>query len=220
MNTRRFLALIGSPRVPSVSETLAEYVIDGLAKCGWETKIVRLGPALKQEGKWSELAEEYRQADVIALLTPLYVDALPGHTTQALEWLAAEARTERERRFFALVNCGFLEAEQNDTALAICRLFARDAGLAWLGGLALGAGGAMSGQKLEKLGGMFAHVIRSLDLAIEAIDAGQPLPDEALQLMRRRFCPTWLYVLLANFGMLKGAMDHHVLTKIHARPYA
>lgn len=140
MSERRFLALIGSPRVPSTSETLAEYVADGLAKRGWETGIIRL--------------------------------------------------------------------------------FARDAGLQWLGGLALGAGGAINGQKLEKMGNSVAHVVRALDLTVEALDADQPIPDAVLQLIRRRFCSMWLYVLLANVGMLKGALDNHVLMKIHARPYA
>lgn len=220
MNERRFLALIGSPRVQSTSEVLGRYLADRLAARGWTTNVLRLGPALKQPEKWAALVEQFQQADDIALCLPLYVDSLPAETTLALERLVQVVRPEQARRLFAIVNCGFLEAEQNDVALSICRLFARDAGITWTGGLALGGGGGIGGQPLEKLGHMIDYVIRSLDLTVEAVDAGQALPEEAITLIRRRFCPTWMYMLMANLGMMKGAMDHHVLMRINARPYA
>jgi multimeric flavodoxin WrbA len=220
MNERRFLLLIGSPRMQSTSEALGRYLGEGLAARGWTTEVVRLGPALKQPEKWNALVEQFQQADDIALCLPLYVDSLPAECTLALERLAAVAPPKQARRLFALVNCGFLEAEHNDVALSICKLFARDTGMTWSGGLALGGGGGINGQALGKLKGMLWHVVRALDLTVEAVDTGQPIPEEALTLIRRRFCPQWMYMLLANFGMLKAALDHHVLTKIHARPYA
>ena len=48
------------------------------------------------------------------------------------------------------MNCGFAEAHHNDVALDIYRLFARDAGLHWAGGLAIGGGGMFAGKPLKR----------------------------------------------------------------------
>ena len=102
--------------------------------------------------------------------------------------MAAHRVAMQERsavRFVAVVNCGFPELEHTRTALDICRAFARQAGLAWTGGLGLGGGEAIGGRPLEELGGMTRHVRRGLDLAAAALLAGRPIPEEALALLSR-----------------------------------
>jgi len=220
MTTRTFLALVGSPRAgDSTSGTLAQYLVDELAACGWQAGVLRISTALRHPEHWPELAEQFRTADVVALCSPLYVDSLPAETTRALERLVLTP-SRHTQALFAVINSGFVEAEQNDTALAICHLFSRQAGLTWLGGLALGGGGAVNGQSLEMVGKMMPHLPRALKMTVEAINAGQPIPPEALTLIRRRFCPPWLYFLMANYGMKKSARDHGVGKQINATPYA
>jgi len=55
----------------------------------------------------------------------------------------------------AIANSGFPEAEHSQTALEVCRLFARQVGFDWAGGLAMGGGGMVSGQPLAELGAEF-----------------------------------------------------------------
>jgi hypothetical protein len=104
-------------------------------------------------------------------------------------------------------------------ALDICRQFARETGLIWSGGLAIGGGGCIGGRPLKELGGMMRYVTQAFDLAIEALHAGKEIPPEALSLTRQQAFPAWLYFSMANLGMLKGALDHHNLWRINARPY-
>lgn len=66
----------------------------------------------------------------------------------------------------AIANCGFPEANQNRFALAICEQFALETGIQWVGGLALGMGGNISGKSFDKLGSMVANVKKSLDLVL------------------------------------------------------
>ena len=219
MSDKTFLALVGSPRVTSTSEKLAQHLADGLGECGWSTNVQRIGPALRNANKWPVLEACYSHADVIALCLPLYVDSLPAEMTQGLERLVTLPHAAGAR-LLAVVNCGFLEAEHNDIALDICRLFARDAGLAWSGGLAIGGGGMLGGRAPKELGNMMAHLVSALEQTVAAVNTGQPIPPEALALARRPPCPRWLYMLMANFGMLKAAAHNHVLTRINARPYA
>lgn len=212
----RFLALVGSPNPKGTSQRLAHYLADGMTARGGSARVINLTQAVRHAARWPELIEAYADADEIALVAPLYVDALPAEMTLALERLVTERTAARG--LFAFMQCGFLEAEQNDTGLAICRLFARDAGLHWRGALALGGGGAMNGQPLKPHGPL-VNPLRAMELTLDAVAAGQDLPPEAIALMRRPLMPRWLYMAFANLGMLDGARRHGNLFRVNARPY-
>ena len=221
MPETRVLNLIGSPRVQSTSEKLACYLTDDLAARGWQVETQQVAPALRRE-RWEGLEERIRAADIVVLAFPLYVDALPGELTQALERLASSYRQRPpspRQRWLAIINCGFVEGRQNDIAVAICGQFAREAGVTWSGGLTIGGAGGLSGHDLDKMGGMVRHLTSALALVREALFTGVEIPAEAFQLARQRFCPPWLYFLMANTGMYLGAYHHHVLRRINARPY-
>ncbi len=219
MSTRTFLALVGSPRAHATSQVFARYFADQLAARGWQTEVLSLAGAIRKPEGWPALAERFRDADTVGLCTPLYVDSLPAEATLALERLVDVAPT-RPQGFFALVNCGFPEAAQNDTALAICRHFARQAGRTWLGGLALGGGGALAGQQVEKTRGMMPHLCAALEQAVAALDTGEAIPAATQALIRRPFCPPRVYALMADVGMFQDAAKHGALWRIFARPYA
>jgi hypothetical protein len=222
MKEQRILALVGSPRKVSTSESLARYLTEGLKAQGWQTSVLRVSPALRREDAWTELEEQFLRADVVALSFPLYVDALPSELTLTLERLAVARRATpaaHPQRVIAMVQCGFFEASQNDIALAICAQFAREVGMTWSGGLPIGAGGAIAGQPLARLGGMVRHITGALDMIIAALQTGEEIPPEAFTLVRKQMMPRWMYFAIANLGMYKGTMDHHVLRQINAQPY-
>ncbi len=121
--------------------------------------------------------------------------------------------------FLAIANCGFPEPEHNATALAICEQFALGVGFTWAGGLALGAGGAISGRALADLGGMVHNIAAALDLAADALAAGKPAPEEAATLLARPILPAPAYVLMGDLGWLVQARRNRALTRLFARPF-
>ena len=123
------------------------------------------------------------------------------------------------RGFVTVMNNGFPEAVHSHTALAIARQFALETGHVWLGGLALGMGGVIDGKPLAKRGRMVRNISRALDLSAEAVDRGQPLPAEAVDLMARPLMPSWLYTAVGNWGWKRQAKKSGVKKKIMARPY-
>ena len=202
MNEQRFLALVGSPRAKSTSEMLARYLCEGLAARGWQTDMRQISPAIRHAERWSALEEQFRCADVIALVSPLYVDSLPAETTMALERLAEARRAGTQpqtQRLLAVVNCGFFESHQNDIALAICQQFAAETGLRWSGGLAIGAGGLLQGRDLPR-DKMVKPLTTALNMVIDTMHAGADIPEEALELARREMMPAWLYFTMANLS--------------------
>jgi hypothetical protein len=161
-------------------------------------------------------------ADVLVIAFPLYVDSLPYLVIRAMEHIARhrQARGEgKSQRLVSIANCGFPEAHQNDTALAICRQFAREAGFEWAGGLALGGGEAINGKSLSQVKGMARNVIKSLDLTADALAEGQMVPQEAVGAMATPITPAWAYALLGGMGWKRRAKKHGAQKKLRDRPY-
>lgn len=221
MSTKRVLALIGSPRQKNTSGVLADRILGHLASQGWETERVWIRRAVRNAERQEELVRQYLAADVVILACPLYVDSLPADTTLTLERLAREAAVSPspDKGLLAIVNCGFVEAHHNDVALRILRQFARETGVKWLGGLAVGGGGMIDAQPLERLSSRGAHLVQALDLAADALARGVAVPAEAEQLARKRSVPTWMYRTLAHWGMRRAMRKHGSLGQARARPY-
>jgi len=77
---------------------------------------------------------------------PLYVDGIPSHLLSCL--LSLEKRARRGTRVYAVINCGFIEGEQTETAMLLMENFCARAGLEWCGGIGIGGGGCLSMVKL------------------------------------------------------------------------
>jgi hypothetical protein len=214
---------VGSPRGnASVSAGLAHHLGALLAERGLTVTTAGIPSSLRADPALGVLAAAVKEADVVALFSPLYVDSLPGPVTEALEILsAARAGAASSRpRFLALVNCGFPEAVHTDTGLAICRLFAEEAGLEWIGGLGIGAGGMLEGKPLEELGGRARPLTRALALTANAVAEGAIVPQEAQRLVRSMPVPAWLYRALGDWGFRREARKHGSRGRMDDRPYA
>lgn len=222
MRVARALVLVGSPRGGgSTSATLADALIAGLARnqVACERRFVL--PAVSDEDRWLALRSAAASADLIVLAAPLYVDSLPGPLTQALERLRDERPWGRSRPGCALlVNCGFPEVVHNQTAVAITRLFAAEAGLEWRGALALGGGEAIGGRSLDRLGRRTEHLRSALTMAADALAAGDQVPAEAVRLMARPLLPPWIYRAVASAAMRRRARRHGAASRLGERPFS
>jgi len=202
---RKALLLGGSPKPEkSSSESLLVYLGEQLEKQGAQTETVRLIKAVRSEEATAELVAALAAADLVVLSFPLYWDALPGHVVRVFERVAAaRAATTPATRpaFVAVVQGGFPEAEQNQVALQICRNFAAAAGLDWVGGLAMGGGGAIEGMPMSKAGSRVPSVVKALDMTAVALAAGDPVPDEAVRLMAKPAFPPVVLRFMGSWGL-------------------
>lgn len=184
----RALLIVGSPKVKesSTSAVLGGRVRDGLAQRGWETETLKLKAGLRQDAGRAELLSAADRADLLILAFPLYIDSPPILVGEALRTIAENRRTQpepRRQRLAVIVNNGFPEAFQNNAAVAICRQFAVQNGIAWAGALAMGAGEAISsGAPLAEAspsGLPTGHAVRALDEAAASLAEGQPVSVQA-----------------------------------------
>jgi hypothetical protein len=221
---KKALLLIGSakPAGESTSEALGAYLAGRLLEHGIETTTAHVARALRTEARTAELLAAVDAAGILILAFPLYVDGLPYLVTRALERIAAHRRAQPSpapAAFLAIANCGFPEAAHNGVALDICRQFAEEAGFTWAGGLALGEGGAISGRPLAQVSGMARNTVAALDRTAAALAAGEPAPEEAVELMAQPFIPVTAYMLMGDVGWLMLARQNRVLTRLGARPF-
>ncbi len=216
--------LVGSPRgKTSTSNALGSYLFEQLAARGVQTETIRLYTVLKSEQNMQALLEAVSAAGLVTLAFPLYVDALPGAVVQVLEKIAAYRREnppDHPQQLAAIANCGFPEAAQNDTALAICHNFSRLAGFEWAGGLSLGGGeGIVHGTPLGELDGRATPIKASLELAAHALAAGEPIPAQPVALMSRKVIPAWLYRIMGAYGWKQQAKGYGTQKKLNEQPY-
>ena len=222
MKPARALLLVGSakPSGVSTSASLGRYLFDRLVELGVQTSSMTVDRSAV--GRDRRFLAAVAESDLFVLSTPLYVDSFPALVIRAFEAIALERqrRPPRPCGFALIVNCGFPEASQCDTALAIARLFARRTRFDWRGGLALGEGGAIDGRKLEAFGGLTKHVRAALDAAATALAEGLPIPAEATTQMAGRMLPPRLYTFAATIDWRRRAFRHGVPQRqLRARPF-
>ena len=131
----RLLILNGSPRAPrSHSKQYA-----ALFRSFWPEE-VRAYTAIQKD--MTDLFHQLADCSDLLLVFPLYADGLPVTLMKALEeiapFLPADSLTVH-----VLVNCGFLEPEQNAVALDMVRLFCEQNGAAYGSTLCIGSGEAI-----------------------------------------------------------------------------
>jgi multimeric flavodoxin WrbA len=226
---RSALLLVGSPRTKkSTSHSLGSYLFEQLSDRRIETKTIHIHTSLRSTERMKTLLEAVEAADLVLLAFPLYVDSLPAPTIEALERIAAHRAADvgtnphqtRPQLFAAISNCGFPEAHHNETALAICANFARQAGFNWAGSLALGAGeGMIHGMPLNELDGRVIPLKKALDLAAEALAGGLVIPQEAQSLLAKPFIPAWMYRWMGIYGWRQQAKQYGMERSLKRRPY-
>ena len=219
---RRATLLVGSPRTKkSTSASLGGYLFEQLNAHGVETKTMQIYTSLNSSERMKLMLDSIENTDLIVLAFPLYVDSLPAPVTATLERITSYRKDNQSPiRFAAIANCGFPGANHNNTALAICSEFARQSGLAWAGGLSLGAGeGIVHGVPLHELDNRAIPLKKALDLAAQALADGKPIPRTARDLLAEPIIPSWMYTLRGAFGWKQAAKPYGMEKKLKRQPY-
>lgn len=221
---RRALLLVGSPRTKkSTSHSLGDYLFQQLGAQNVQIETIYVHTSLRSPERMQSLYDAVNAADLLVLAFPLYVDSLPAPLIEVLERIAAQRagqNASHPQRLAAIVNCGFPEAHQNTTALAICATFAHQAGFGWAGALALGAGeGIVHGLPLNELDGRAIPLKNALNRAASALLVGDPIPQDAADLMAKPIIPGWLYRLMGIFGWQQEAKHWGAEKRLKRQPY-
>jgi Flavodoxin-like fold len=215
--------LVGSPKGRnSASYRLGSMLAEGIRKRGAAVSEEMVHEGLRSEDGTARLLDSVDAADLVIFAFPLYIDSLPAPFTRLLE-LVAEHRTPIASpgtpRLAAIVQCGFPEAHQCDTAVGICRLFAERTGMRWSGALAMGMGGSVGGD-LGKLPGGGKNILDAIGMASESLANGGAIPNAATTLFAKPLMPRWMYTLVGNWGWRMQLRKNKGRRPLAYRPYS
>lgn len=197
MATRPRVALLqtsGRPAGESTSHAIAAYLAGRFATLGSEAEIVPATAFARGGDTAAAATETIARADVLAVISPLYVDTLPALAILALE----QTRTLRQaecapQRVIGVINCGFPEPEQTRFAFASLRDFSRQVGAHYAGGISVGGGESIHGRDLVEAGGQVRWLRAALDTAAEALSQGGAIPVETSLGTAKAAMPPMLY---------------------------
>jgi len=223
VKVQRALLLVGSPKTrKSTSNSLGSYMFEQLRERSIQTETIYLHTVLRSPAKMQALLEAVEKADLVTLAFPLYVDSLPAPVIEAFERITAHRKMHKPTRrqiFAAIANCGFPEAYQCNTALAICEVFAKQAGFKWAGGLALGGGGMVSGYPLAEGGGKTILMRQALEQAAEGLVQEGAIPQAAREGLAKPIIPHWVYWLISFQRWVIDAKSYKALKFLWRKPY-
>lgn len=215
--------LIGSPKGrKSASFMLGSRLAEGLRMHGASLSELLVHNGLRSEEGTALLLDAVDASELVVFAFPLYVDSLPAPLTRLLELIAerrASVAPAGMPRLAVLVQCGFPEPHQCDTAVGICRLFAERTGMRWAGALAMGMGGSL-GEDFRKVPGGGRDLLKALDMASEALAGGGEIPEEAARLFAKPLMPRWVYTLFGNLGWRMQLRKNRARRPLAYRPYA
>lgn len=217
------LILIGSPKGRnSASFRLGSKLAEGLREHGAAVSEGIVPHELRSEEGTVQLLEAVDASDLVVLAFPLYVDSLPAPLTRLLERIAGRRdciTPAGTPRLAVIVQCGFPESHQCDTAVGICRLFSERTGMRWAGALAMGMGGSL-GEDFKKLPGGGRNILRALDMASQSLANGGDIPEEATTLFAKPLMPRWMYLMVGNLGWRIQMRKNKARRPLDYRPYS
>jgi len=215
---KNLLLLIGSPKGnKSTSNSLGQYILDNINKENFKTDKLFIPRELTDEKDKNDLITRVNKADLIILSYPLYMDTPPAAVIKVFEFIEANIEM-RPRKFISIGNCGYPTASGVKISQQICKNFAEQTGMEWLGGLALGKGAIIMGKPLEKSGFITNKIEQALDLVINALENNEKVPTAANQKMKLMM-PDWLYVFVVNNIMRLRTIKNGSYGKYKNNPY-
>lgn len=219
----RAALLVGSSRGPkSISNSLGTFLLERLQHNGVTTEKIFICQCLGSDEKRAALLRLVDESDLIILAFPLYGDSPPSPVIETLELIAENEKTKPhgKKSFVAIANCGFPEAKHNNTALAGCKIFARQVGFKWAGALATGGmEGVIKGHALAELGVTVRNQKKALEIAADALAQGEPIPEKAVVLMSKLAIPNWLFLWLSKKMWRTLAKKGNITDKLYDQPF-
>jgi hypothetical protein len=166
-------------------------------------------------------------AYVIVFSTPLYIDSFPALTIKALELIHEHRKISpptKSQFWVAIMNSGFPEKEQMNTAMEIIKNFVKESNFKWGGGIRVGWGSAINEEPLDEKNGMTRKLTRGLSIAASDLYEGNPISVEAEKLASAPFLPLFVEkivvrLIINRYMWDKRAKENKVKNKMHDRPY-
>lgn len=173
-----------------ISEVLDEYIIFDLKK-----------------DKYEDIIYNIKQSDTIVLAFPLYVDSPTSLTLNFLDYLYDNNISLNNKKLYTIINCGFIEGEQNTTAANIIKNFCTKKNIIYCGSILIGAGEIVGKTKYKLIS---TTALKKLNIFSNCIKNKEKCEDIITTI---NFINQKLYCKLANISWNKKAKYNKISKK-------
>lgn len=181
---------------PEIKNNNSKSIVDYISKKLLEKKQNCCNCFLNDEpAAIDNLMERINRSDLIIIVLSVYQNSVPSSILKCLEEILNNKRKlqMKERKLFVIANSSFLDVSANKCALICCRLFARDMGFNWLGGISVSASTLLYGKKVDASNVTYKRLIQSLNIITECISKGEEIPEKAFMLAKKSFMLPCIY---------------------------
>lgn len=219
----KVLLMVGSPKGDkSASNSIVSYLLEKFSESGVKAERTYIVRDIRTDEGTDKLISLVDDSDILILVSPLYVDSIPAITIKSMEKIYGHKNDSfKKKQMMAIFNCGFPEPHHNDLAIDMCKKFASLSNMEWAGSVTIGMGASLEGQSLEKFS-MAKNLRNGLDMAVDALTKGKPVPKEAEIISSKPFMPVAIakFMMCMFGGMMWGKMmDKEAKRKMYDRPY-
>lgn len=194
----KVLILNGSPRAPrSNSKRYAELFAQF---CTLPSEYAEI-----RQKNQIELCRKMEEFTELLLVFPLYADSLPVPLLNFLKTLE-ENPPRQKPRISVLINCGFLEPEQNDVAVEMVEWFCKQQGYAFGSVLRLGSGEAVLDTPLKGV------AIRNIRKLARSVAEGRNQNRKATMPLPKRWFIRASKKYWENYGRRNGLTPEQMAT--------
>jgi len=160
------------------------------------------------------LLEEVISCDKIIFASPLYADCFPSTMLEFMTIFEDFIKDKNNLKIdmYCLVNCGFLEGNQNRTAINIMKIYCMRLNFNWRFGLGIGGGEFMSGSRNMPLNSRMKKPVYNAFLALKKdIENTSNAPIDNILVNPKM--PKFIYKLAGNMGWKSMAKKNNLKVK-------
>jgi hypothetical protein len=160
------------------------------------------------------LLEEIISYDKIIFTSPLYADCFPSTMLKFMTIFENFIKDKNNLKIdmYCLVNCGFLEGNQNRTAINIMKNYCMHLNFNWRFGLGIGGGEFMAGSRNMPLNSRMKKPIYNAFLSLKKdIESISNTPIENILVSPKM--PKFIYKLAGNMGWKSMAKKNNLKVK-------
>lgn len=155
--------------------------------------------------RFKDILTNINKIDTLVFAFPLYVDSPPSKVIEFMEYIKNNDINLENKNIYTIINCGFFEACQNDTASIIFKNFAINNKAVYKGTFNIGAGeiiGKCEKKKLYKLVSIpFLYKIKKFKTSI--YNNKEIIVNTTIKPMTKR-----LYIYLANINWKRQMIEN------------
>lgn len=148
--------------------------------------------------KFCTILDSISISDAIVFSFPLYVDSEPSSLLSFMDYIIDNNIDISNKKVYAVVNCGFLEGEQNITAIEIIKRWCYKTNTIYSGSILIGAGEIVGKKKYQLI---TKKALKELNIFAENV-LNQKKFDDIITTMS--FMNPRLYCTLANISWSKN----------------